>query len=116
MNRKRSSRPGWQDEIAQERIGLLFRQADLEFSKHPERSDRYVELARKIGMRYNVKIPKELKVRFCGKCKRFLVPGRNATVRSNARTESMEMKCHSCGDVTRFPYSREKNNKAKQDE
>ncbi len=109
--RGRSSRPGWQQEIAGERIELLFRQADEEFREHPERSDRYVELARKIGMRYNVRIPKELKVRFCGSCKAFLLPGVNSTVRSSSRSLSMEVKCHKCGETTRMPYSKEKKNK-----
>ena len=66
--RKPSRKQEWQKKIASERINILFRLASEEFKKHPERSNRYVELARKIGMRYNVRIPKLLKRRFCKKC------------------------------------------------
>ena len=43
----------------------LFKQAELRFKKQPELSNRYIELARKIAMKYKVKIPRELKRKFC---------------------------------------------------
>jgi len=112
--RNRSSKPGWQQEIAEERIRILLTLAGKEFGKHPERSDRYVELARKIGMRYNVKIPKASR-RFCRKCYKYIVPGKNCVIRSNARTRSIEVKCLECGGVTRMPFAREKGKKDKLD-
>ena len=110
--RKRSSKPGWQQEIAEERMGILLNLAGKEFSSHSERSDRYVELARKIGMRYNVKIPKVSRS-FCKKCYKYIVPGKNCIVRSSAKTRSMEVKCLECGMVTRLPYAKEKGKKIK---
>ncbi len=107
-SRNRSSKPGWQQEIAEERMRILMDLAGKEFGAHPERSDRYVGLARKIGMRYNVKMPKELKLRFCGGCSRYIVPGRNSVVRASSRTQSMEVRCLKCGKVNRMPYAREK--------
>ena len=104
----RRGKPTWQQGIALERIEILFGLASVEFGEHPERSHRYVALARKIGTRYNVKIPKRLKRSFCKHCHRYLVPGRNCTVRSSVRTRSMEMKCLDCGGVSRYPYAREK--------
>ncbi len=65
-------------EIALERIYRLFEIAEQEFEKHPERSKRYVELARKIGTRNKAVIPSELKKQFCKKCGTFLVNGKNA--------------------------------------
>ena len=41
-------------ELGMERINKLFEQAKSEFESHPERSHRYVALARKIAMRYNI--------------------------------------------------------------
>ncbi|MBU2564846.1 MAG: ribonuclease P protein component 4, partial [Candidatus Thermoplasmatota archaeon] len=47
----------------------LFTLAEKESLKHNmDRADRYVELARKIGMRYNVSIPAKYKRRFCKHC------------------------------------------------
>jgi ribonuclease P protein subunit RPR2 len=106
--RGRSGKPAWQKEIAGERMEILMGLAQGEFAVHPERSDRYAELARKIGMRYNVKVPREAKVRTCRGCKGFLVPGKNAVVRTNAKTLSLETRCLKCGKVSRHPYAREK--------
>ncbi len=101
-------KPGWQQEIAEERIRILVSLAGKEFGRHPERSGRYVELARKIGMRYNVKIDKQIKRRICNKCNRYLLPGKSCTVRSNSSNKAMEVKCLGCGHVARYPYSKEK--------
>jgi ribonuclease P protein subunit RPR2 len=107
---RRSAKPAWQQEIALERIKILFGLAGRESGKHPARSNRYAGLARRIGMRYNVKIPKEESRRVCKKCCRYLVPGKNCVVRSNSRRQAMEMKCLECGHVTRYPYAKEKGN------
>lgn len=105
--RRRSSKPAWQREIAGERIAILMGLAEAEFRAHPERSDRYAELARKIGMRYNVKVPRGLR-KACRECGSFLVPGANAVVRASRRTRSMETKCLRCGTVSRRPYAKER--------
>lgn len=102
------SKPAKQQDIALERIRILFGLARDEFKRgNPDRSHRYVGLARRMGMRYNVKIPTILKRRLCGKCHRFLVPGKNCVVRSNSRTKAMEIRCLECKGVTRYPYARE---------
>ncbi len=101
-------KPGWQQEIAKERIGILFRLAEHEFGRHPARSHRYAGLARKIAMRYNVKLPKEIKGRICNNCYRYLHPPKNCVIRSNSRTMAMEVKCLECGSVKRYPYAKEK--------
>ncbi|MBN2330182.1 MAG: ribonuclease P [Candidatus Aenigmarchaeota archaeon] len=101
-------KPGWQQDIARERIEILFANAEKEFSRHPARSHRYAELARKIGMRYNVSIPKKIKGRVCKKCNRYLFPGINAKVRTSSARQAMEVRCLECGHVARHPYSKEK--------
>jgi ribonuclease P protein subunit RPR2 len=69
-------------EIASERIAILFCQAEeAARANEPCLSDRYVALARSIGMRYNVRLSPEQKQRFCHSCGAFLVPGRNLRVR-----------------------------------
>ena len=101
MSRKASRKPAYQTRIAKERIEILFSQAGKEFRKHPERSDRYVQLARKIAMRYNVGVPGELKKRFCRKCQSYLVPGANCKVRTAKKT--LSVMCLKCGTTTRHP-------------
>jgi len=94
--------------IAKERIRILFDLAEEVIEKHPERSKRYVELARKIGMRYNVRIPKDLKRKFCKKCLSYLKPGVNCRVRTSEGKQAVIITCLECGEVARYPYIKEK--------
>ena len=107
--RRHSPKPGWQQAIARERIARLFSLAEREFSSHPERSHRYVSLARKIAMRYNIRLPPELKSRYCRKCYKYLKPSINCRVRTSARQRAVIITCMECGHVMRHPYRREKN-------
>jgi len=96
-------KPEWQEDIAEERIEILFSLAEKELGKHPERSRRYVELARKISLRYNIRMPKELKRTFCKGCNTlFSASGRR--VRMDSRTRTMSVKCLNCGRLYRYPY------------
>ena len=88
--------------IALERIYRLFELAEKEFSKHSERSKRYVELARKIGMKNNVSIPTELKKGFCKKCGSFLKKGKNAVWVKKEKW--VEIECKECGYIIKRRY------------
>jgi ribonuclease P protein subunit RPR2 len=86
--------------IANERIELLFEFAERERARGKyDRLDRYVELARKIGMRYNVRIPLKYKRRFCNNCYSYLHPGRTADVRT--RSGKLIVHCRNCGKIMR---------------
>ncbi len=102
----RGKRPKWMIEIAQDRMDILFNRAEKEYDEHPERSHRYVELARNISKKYNTAIPDAWKRRYCKNCYKFLVPGRNCTVR--LINENINIFCDECGHVTRIPYIKEK--------
>jgi ribonuclease P protein subunit RPR2 len=108
QQRQQSGKPEWQKKTALERIKKLFEQAEKEFGKHPERSNRYVQMARKIAMRYNIQIPKTLKRRFCKSCYSYLVPGTNCTVRTNTKQHAVIITCFECKNVSRHPYRKEK--------
>jgi ribonuclease P protein subunit RPR2 len=100
--RTRSSKPEYQLKIASERIQILFNEAAKAAARHPDRAKRYVKLARKIGMRYNVRLAKHLKIRFCKHCYSYLVPGRNAQQR--LKDGILNIKCFSCNKKMRIPY------------
>ncbi len=85
------------EKIALERIHRLFELAEKAFESHPERSNRYVELARRIGTRNKARIPAELKQRFCKKCNAFLVSGKNALVEN--KKGFVEIKCLECNNT-----------------
>jgi len=58
--RRSRKKPEKQIKIAKERIRILFKNAEKEFHKNPELSHRWVQMARKIATRYNIRIPREL--------------------------------------------------------
>ena len=98
---------GTERRIAFERIEILFRLAEKQALAHNNaRANRYAALAAKIGMRYNVRLPREFRRRYCRKCHAFLVPGKNCRVR--VARGKVTTTCGVCGDVRRFPYVRER--------
>ena len=89
-------------DIAQQQIRRLFELADVISETRPELSDRYVHLAKQIGMRHRVRIPSHLKRRMCKHCGKYLVPGRTCRVRLDYAR--VVITCHICGKQIRYPY------------
>jgi len=104
---KRIAKPEWQQNIALERIKILFKEARLIVTKDPALANRYVYLARKLGMKYGVRIPKELKIKFCHHCYHYFYSG-NLKVKANAKTKAVEYFCKDCKKITRYGYSKRK--------
>jgi len=91
--------------LAKKSINQLFDLAEEECSMHPERSHRYVEIARNISMRTRTRIPRRLKRRFCSKCFHYLY-SKNCRVRT--KNKKVVITCLDCGNVMRIPFIREK--------
>ena len=104
MKRKISRKPEWQRRIAKERIKILLDLAEKEVKKNLERSRRYVELARIIGKRYNVRLTKEQKAKFCKKCNTILIPGYTMKTWLDPKTKTKVVKCLNCKYLYRIPY------------
>jgi ribonuclease P protein subunit RPR2 len=96
----RGSKPEWQTKIAKERIAILFDEAKKIASKDKGLANRYVELARKIGMRYNVRLPSELKKYICKGCKAYLSP---ATAIFSTKNKILRIQCKACKRINRYP-------------
>ncbi len=65
-------------------------------------AERQARLAKKIAMRYRVRLPYEVRQLFCKKCKLFIVPGRSSRVRiGRAKTRAMRITCLRCGHTYR---------------
>lgn len=87
-------------ELARERIGILVENALKE--KDEELAARQARLAKKVAMRFRVRMPYEARQLFCKKCKAFIVPGRSARVRvGRAKTRAMRVTCLKCGHTYR---------------
>ena len=104
----RKKKPATQMKIAKERIERLLDMAKFNFENHSERSKKYVELARKIGKRYNVRFTKEQKRSFCKKCNQLLIQGKTSEVETDPVKKLIIIKCTNCGNIYRNPYNRRK--------
>jgi len=87
-------------EIARERIDILVKNALKERDEYL--AARQALQAKKIAMRFRVRLPYEARQLFCKKCKAFIVPGRSARVRvGRAKTRAVRITCLKCGHTYR---------------
>ncbi len=93
-----------QKRIAKERIQILFDQADNIFKKNPSLANRYVTLARKLSMKAKVRIPSNLKRKFCKHCYKYLKPSVNARIRT--QKGKLVYYCLNCKKFTRIPLKK----------
>ncbi|MHA1265141.1 MAG: ribonuclease P protein component 4 [Candidatus Helarchaeota archaeon] len=81
MARKTIKRKKFIKKIALEQINRLFDQAKQVFNENPEKSQRYIDIARAISKRCKVRIPPHHKYLVCKHCKSYLVFGVTGRVR-----------------------------------
>lgn len=98
---KRGTKPLHQLKIARERIEILFSEAA---KAEPGLARRYVKLAKKIGMRYNVRLG-ALKKKFCRHCYSYFT-AENSRIR--IKNGIMNVRCLSCNKTARMPYKPKK--------
>jgi ribonuclease P protein subunit RPR2 len=67
--------------IALERIQILISNAISNAKTNPELSQRQAQIARRICTRHNIRMPYDLRIIFCKKCKSFIAPGINSKIR-----------------------------------
>jgi ribonuclease P protein subunit RPR2 len=93
--------------IALERIKILFEEAEKAVKqKRFELAKKYIQRAKNIGMRCNVKIPKYLRVKFCKNCGSFLFPGKNAKIKIDSEKKVIKIKCLNCGRYRTYKYKK----------
>ena len=90
------------DEVAAERIERLAAAArEAARAERPDRARRYVQRARRIAQRHRLSLPTAFDRATCDACDRYLIPGRNARVRT--RDGHVVVTCE-CGAQQRYPY------------
>jgi len=98
---ERGSKPEYQLKIARERINILFDEARKTAKEDPELACRYVKLAKRIGMRYNIRLGR-LRRKFCRHCYSYFLPGVNCSQR--LKNKKITIKCFSCNKTIHYPY------------
>ena len=97
MPERSRSKPEWQIKIAKERIDILFGEAAK--TKDTALQKRYMQLAKKIGMRYNVRLGKRKKM-FCKHCFCYF----SANVKRRLKNRKLVIVCPDCKRVARQIY------------
>ena len=85
-----------------ERMQILIDNAISNARTDPELSQRQASIARRISSKYKIRMPYELRIVFCKKCKSFIAPGINSRIRlGRASVKSIRISCNFCGHTYR---------------
>ena len=69
---------------------------------NPDRAREYVRLARRIGERHRISLPRRFRRFSCDDCDAYLRPG--ATARVRLQSGHVSIRCLVCGATKRYPY------------
>jgi len=89
-------------EIARERIKTLFEEAEKATTQ--DLSNKYVNTARKIAMKFNLRLPRYYNRKFCKHCYNYF---RNQNYRVRTKNNNVVYYCLNCKKHARFPLRRE---------
>jgi ribonuclease P protein subunit RPR2 len=86
----------------------LFQNAEAVAAQDPALAKRYVQMARRIVMRTRVRLPADLRHRYCHRCENYFRPGENARIRlrTAGRNVSLVITCLVCGHRRKFIWDR----------
>ena len=88
--------------IALERMHILINSAISNAKTNPILSQRHASMAQRISTKYKIRMPYELKIVFCKKCKSFISPGTNSRIRlGRTSVKSIRISCNLCGHTYR---------------
>ena len=91
-------------EIATQRINYLMKLADQScVDGNLELSNSCTKLVRNIGMKYNVRLSSDARMKICRSCNSYLNP--STSRRRLATNKTISITCDSCDRTYRFPYS-----------
>ena len=85
-----------------ERMQILIDNAISNARTEPELSQRQASIARRISSKYKIRMPYDLRIVFCKKCKSFIAPGLNSRIRlGRTSVKSIRISCNLCGHTYR---------------
>ncbi len=77
------------------------------YNESPELSNKYTKLARKIAMKFKIRLTRSQKRKFCKHCYSYLRPSKNSRVRIH--NNQVIIYCEDCKKYTRIPLLKTKN-------
>ncbi|WP_299291874.1 RNase P subunit [Nitrosopumilus sp.] len=81
---------------------ILIENAISNSKSNPKLSQRQALLARRISTRHKIRMPYNLRIVFCKKCKSFIAPGLHSRIRvGRTSVKSIRISCNLCGHTYR---------------
>ena len=88
-------------QIAIKRMEILFNNALSNAKNNPGLAQRQAEIAKKISIKFKIKMPLEISLSFCKKCKKFIAPGIASKIRLGSKPKSIRITCSYCNHTYR---------------
>ncbi len=89
-------------QIAIERMHILIKNAVSNARINPTLAQRQASLAKKLSTKYRIRMPYEIRMNFCKKCKKFIAPGVNSRIRlGRTSVKSIRITCGFCNHTYR---------------
>ena len=101
MKRSYKKKPKKDIGKAKKSISEYFSKAKEAFKSDKKKADDYVRKARKLAMKYKIRLTKPQQKKFCPHCYSFLMPGVNVRVR--IQDEKLVSYCKECKKFNRIP-------------
>jgi len=102
MKKKFKGTKTQQRKIALSEVCIILNKAKEVFNEKPDLAHKYAKKARRVAMKYKLKLPLTLKRKICKNCFSYLVPGKNLRVRTNRG--HVVYYCLVCKKFMRFGY------------
>lgn len=84
-------------ELVMERMQILIKNALSNARSNPKLAERQAGLAKRLSTKHRIRMPYELRMNFCKKCKKFIVPGFTARIRiGRSNIKSIRITCGFC--------------------
>jgi ribonuclease P protein subunit RPR2 len=87
--------------IAMKRMEILFNNALLNAKNNPSLAEKQAKIAKKISLKFKIKMPFEISSSFCKKCKKFIPPGIASKIRLGSKPKSIRITCSYCNHTYR---------------
>jgi ribonuclease P protein subunit RPR2 len=89
-------------QIALERMQILIKNAISNARTNPKLAQRQASLAKKLSTKYRIRMPYDIRINFCKKCKKFIAPGVDARIRiGRSSVKSIRITCGFCNHTYR---------------
>lgn len=90
--------------IAQERIEILLEESEKAYrNEELDLMRRYLEIMENIKEKYQIRLSKKQKSKYCSKCRTILIPGETSKVRTHSKDEKITYTCTECGEKISYP-------------